>query len=870
MPSRKSGSPYSFLTALIMTIGVGAFQAPAASAQTCSPPNPPLIHAGDQVTVETRLTTGDPNENGEGGESLSIRSTGGFTVLVSTYNTRQSFTFKATIDGETITGTINGGDGDESCTLKVTVNAKQRLSDDQKKAANRTAVISAKISAGLWGVEKACSFVQNFYFKVCTAISGIGAPLAALTSAYFVGLGLDPSDPNFMVIATPVVPSLPPLTVQTGVTLEVANAFNALVQNDENILGYSSVILTCLNRAQGAADAGNAFWEAKQEAAAAQYESQLGTFLKTETSLLASLQSALQAENFPTIVVTPNDVLNFEKSVAASGLPSDGVSTLQQLGASPDQIAQITQVTIVQDVNAAAHTFPTSLTDPDLLAVLRDAGQAFQASSSCVSSSTNLCLNNGRFAVGATFSSSAQSGTAQVVQLTPDTGYLWFFSSSNAEVVVKVINGCALGGNFWVFAGGLTNLNTVITVTDTKTGAFKTYTNPQNTAFRPIQDTSAFAACNTANSPSSANSADGAADAAEPMAPPALRIVPADAATSEAQGTVAVGTMYATGTGLNGSSLIFSISNYATNPTGNPIATFNGKLLDVGIDPTTQVLYILDDASVLYRIDLAALTATTIGTGPAGLNSLVFSASGQAYEWGSDRFLYAVDKNTGVFTRIGSTGFAAAGDLAFDLDGTLYGSSADGNLIRIDPATGAGSAIGAMGFNDFFGLAIDASGTLYGARGSESVKISKIYTIDKNTGSSSLVGSIANDPDSVSGLALSTGTPPAPALLLNNNRFRVDVQWTTSNDSGPGTPVKLTSDTGYFWFFNASNIELLIKVLDGCGLDGHYWVFAGGLTNVATQIRVTDTRTGAVKTYSTVGGPPFQPIQDTSAFATCP
>jgi hypothetical protein len=46
-----------------------------------------------------------------------------------------------------------------------------------------------------------------------------------------------------------------------------------------------------------------------------------------------------------------------------------------------------------------------------------------------------------------------------------------------------------------VFAGGPTDVNVVITVTDTQTGATKTYTNPQRTAFRPIQDTSAFASC---------------------------------------------------------------------------------------------------------------------------------------------------------------------------------------------------------------------------------------------------------------------------------------------------------------------------------------------------------------------------------------
>lgn len=118
------------------------------------------------------------------------------------------------------------------------------------------------------------------------------------------------------------------------------------------------------------------------------------------------------------------------------------------------------------------------------------------ATGSCTESSTTLCLNNGQFQVRATFRTpDGQTGNAQVFRLTSDTGFFWFFSPSNLEVTVKVLNGCGFNDRYWFFAGGLTNVRTVITVTDTETGATKTYINPQNTAFQPIQDTSAFATC---------------------------------------------------------------------------------------------------------------------------------------------------------------------------------------------------------------------------------------------------------------------------------------------------------------------------------------------------------------------------------------
>jgi hypothetical protein len=109
------------------------------------------------------------------------------------------------------------------------------------------------------------------------------------------------------------------------------------------------------------------------------------------------------------------------------------------------------------------------------------------------------------------------------------------------------------------------------------------------------------------------------------------------------------------------------------------------------------------------------------------------------------------------------------------------------------------------------------------------------------------------------------------ALCLNLGRFRVEVQWETpAGASGVGHAVGLTEDTGYFWFFDAANVELVVKVLNGCGLNARYWVFAGGLTNVRTVIRVVDTETGEVETYVNPQGQKFRPVQDTSAFATCP
>ncbi len=44
--------------------------------------------------------------------------------------------------------------------------------------------------------------------------------------------------------------------------------------------------------------------------------------------------------------------------------------------------------------------------------------------------------------------------------------------------VVKVLNDCGVNSRYWTFAGGLTDVNVILTSTDTQTGAVLTYTNP--------------------------------------------------------------------------------------------------------------------------------------------------------------------------------------------------------------------------------------------------------------------------------------------------------------------------------------------------------------------------------------------------------
>ncbi len=133
--------------------------------------------------------------------------------------------------------------------------------------------------------------------------------------------------------------------------------------------------------------------------------------------------------------------------------------------------------------------------------------------------------------------------------------------------------------------------------------------------------------------------------------------------------------------------------------------------------------------------------------------------------------------------------------------------------------------------------------------------------------------------DAATGAVLDQGSAPCspppcldgPQTLCLGGRYVVEGSWQTpEGGSGVARALPLTADSGTFWFFDPSNVELLVKVLDGCGVNGHRWVFAAGLTNLQADLWVTDTTTGAARHYANPQGASFLPIQDTQAFACAP
>lgn len=103
---------------------------------------------------------------------------------------------------------------------------------------------------------------------------------------------------------------------------------------------------------------------------------------------------------------------------------------------------------------------------------------------------------------------------------------------------------------------------------------------------------------------------------------------------------------------------------------------------------------------------------------------------------------------------------------------------------------------------------------------------------------------------------------------LRDSRFAVAVDWSNvAGESGAASVVHAgPNDSGLFRFFDRSNWEILVKVLDGCDVNGAVWVFTASTTDLGYTIRITDTATDTIREYSNEPGAPAPAVTDVEAF----
>lgn len=276
--------------------------------------------------------------------------------------------------------------------------------------------------------------------------------------------------------------------------------------------------------------------------------------------------------------------------------------------------------------------------------------------------------------------------------------------------------------------------------------------------------------------------------------------------------------------------------------------------------------------------------AGSVASGVTALNGAVLTVNGSTGSVSGPLSIVGEGGGGGPTPGAGSIQLQQASYVALEADGTLTvtvtRTGGTTGAVSVDYALQDGTATGGSDFTD-------ATGTLNWASGDGAAKSIVVAIADDDEEeqaetfevalSNPVGGATLGSPSSATVTVFDNDSPcleDGATLCLAGDRFEVKATFDPPNDADdlfePAQAVTLTADTGYFWFFDQANVEVVVKVLNACTVNQRIWVFAGGLTNVAVEITVRDAETGAVQIYENPQVTAFQPIQDTGAFATCP
>lgn len=243
-------------------------------------------------------------------------------------------------------------------------------------------------------------------------------------------------------------------------------------------------------------------------------------------------------------------------------------------------------------------------------------------------------------------------------------------------------------------------------------------------------------------------------------------------------------TLYGIGNGVyDGSSNLYRIENYASSPTAVNIGETGAIIKDIAICPFSGRLFgIRGDQFV--EIDRHSGATSSIGNLRIGsLNSMDFDASGTLFAWGENisNHLYEINVLTGRANRIQQFFQNASGDLAFHCDGFLYFTSIGSELMRVERTGDTVSVIGDTDVNYPYGLEIDPYGNAFIGDGHPLGAKARLYFLNLITGSTQLIGDIANAADfGLHGLAMDVSPPepieisgPVPGVAGQMNQLQI-------------------------------------------------------------------------------------------------
>jgi hypothetical protein len=211
-------------------------------------------------------------------------------------------------------------------------------------------------------------------------VAGIGAGLL-LVAVHAIRIADDPIDNNFKSLARPRPPR--PVFVKdqpgTPIDADVANAINAVLENQANAIGLGRAIMTSLNRAQGAAVANEPTYERMRMKNARQYASRLAIVLRESAGLRSKAVSELHKADL-VFKLTEDQAYNIRGRLLEKDARSRFRRYLSKYGMDSGESKEIERRFLSQlgDFHQFEAAFPNVLSEPKLASAESEIASCFE------------------------------------------------------------------------------------------------------------------------------------------------------------------------------------------------------------------------------------------------------------------------------------------------------------------------------------------------------------------------------------------------------------------------------------------------------------------------------------------------------------
>jgi len=221
---------------------------------------------------------------------------------------------------------------------------------------------------------------------------GLGLFITALGVGLVVGGALtiakndDPVDKNFKKKAHPRPPKPPVIKPMPGLNQEVADAVNAVLENQARAVGIDRALMSSINRAQGAAVAKEHDFEKMQMKNAREYAGQVAQILRQSASLRRTATNKLRSSGI-VLAATDDQARQMRSAIIENGIPEPIHNVIQAYGSNRQERDNIERTFIMSlfDIKALEASFPDMMTPAGLSSAEQNIDSALKSFSNSTS-----------------------------------------------------------------------------------------------------------------------------------------------------------------------------------------------------------------------------------------------------------------------------------------------------------------------------------------------------------------------------------------------------------------------------------------------------------------------------------------------------